>query len=133
MMTGGCACGRVRYEADGEPLFAVLCHCRDCQRASGTGHVPVMGVGRAGFRVRGEPRSFTARGGSGKAAIRHFCPDCGSLLFGTPEVAADVVTIYVGSLDDPSRFAPAYAQFTRDRWAWDEPGARIAEHATTPR
>ena len=44
MMTGGCLCGQVRYEADGAPAWTAICYCRDCQRASGSGYMPVMGV-----------------------------------------------------------------------------------------
>lgn len=119
MITGGCLCGRVRYQAGGEPLFGVHCHCRDCQRASGTGHVPVMGVAKATFAVTGAPKQYANTGGSGENAVRNFCPDCGSLLFGTPEVAPDLVTIYAGSLDDPALFKPQAAQFTRWRHDWD--------------
>src|ERR1700724_2265394 len=61
MITGECLCGTVRYEAAGNPLFAVLCHCRDCQRASGTGHVPVMGMPKSSFSVRGERKTYTVR------------------------------------------------------------------------
>ena len=104
MIAGGCLCGRVRYEAQGDALFGVLCHCRDCQRVSGTGHVPVMGVRKSTFRVTGETKTYGVLGGSQKQAIRHFCPNCGSLLFGTPEVVPDIVTLYVGSLDDPNAF-----------------------------
>ena len=118
-ITGGCLCGRVRYVAKGAPLFGVHCYCRDCQRASGTGHVPVMGVVREGFTVTGEPKAFEKPGGSGETTIRHFCPDCGSLLFGTPQAAPGMVTIYAGSLDDPSRFQPGAAQFTSWRYDWD--------------
>lgn len=133
MITGGCLCGRVRYEAQGAALFGVLCHCRDCQRASGTGHVPVMGIPKATFRVTGETKSYGALGGSRKQAIRHFCPNCGSLLFGTPEIVPDIVTIYVGSMDDPNEFSPEYSQFTRDRPDWDRTEVRIPEHETVPR
>lgn len=132
MITGGCLCGAVRYESDGIALFSVLCHCRDCQRSSGSGHVPVMGVSRSGFRVSGQTRSYAAAGGSGLKAIRHFCPVCGSLLYGTPEVVPDMVSIYVGSLDDPSLFAPECALFTRDRWRWDTAGTALRGHATLP-
>jgi len=54
MMTGGCLCGAVRYEAQGKALWAVHCHCRDCQRASGTGHVPSMGMPKSLFKVTGK-------------------------------------------------------------------------------
>jgi hypothetical protein len=132
MIEGGCLCGRVRYKITAEPLFALHCHCRDCQRASGTGHVPIMGVPKTSFAVTGGPKSYSAAGGSGMKAIRNFCPDCGSLMFGTPEAAADLVTIYMGSLDDPSIRAPTYAQFTRDRVGWDAISGGLPEFHTAP-
>lgn len=132
MITGGCLCGAVRYESDGIALFGVLCHCRDCQRSSGSGHVPVMGVSKATFRVTGETRSYAAVGGSHLKAIRHFCPNCGSLLFGTPEIIPDMVSIYVGSLDDPRVFHPECAIFTRDRCSWDTSGAQLPTYETKP-
>jgi len=132
MIAGGCLCGRVRYEAQGDALFGVLCHCRDCQRVSGTGHVPVMGVRKSTFRVTGETKTNGVLGGSQKQAIRHFCPNCGSLLFGTPEVVPDIVTLYVGSLDDPNAFNPQYRQFTRDRPDWDKMDAHLPEYETVP-
>src|SRR5215831_11286189 len=99
MIFGGCRCGRVRYESDGKALFSVICHCRECQRASGSFGLPVMGVSEATFKVTGEPKVYNCTGGSGQPALRFFCPDCGSLLFGQPKVVPNVVTIYVGSLD----------------------------------
>jgi hypothetical protein len=128
--TGGCLCGAVRYESSGQPIAQLVCHCRDCQRASGTAGVPIMVVPKTGFRVTGETKQFAVDGSSGRAAIRNFCARCGSLLFGTPEVAPQIVTIYVGTLDDSSMFAPRFAQFARTKPAWS--GATIAEHHTMP-
>jgi hypothetical protein len=73
MIEGGCLCGAVRYQADGEPLFAVHCHCRDCQRASGTGHVPVLGMRRESFSYTGNTSSYATMGMSKGKAVRHFC------------------------------------------------------------
>lgn len=126
-ITGGCLCGQVRYEATAPILFGALCYCEDCQRASGTGHVPTMGVLKEGFSTTGEPKSFSSPGGSGHMAVRNFCPDCGSLLFGTPDVAPEMVTIYVGSLDKPDLFEAQIAQFVRSRSAWDSSGAALLE------
>ncbi len=132
MITGGCSCGAVQYEADGNPLYAVLCHCRDCQRASGTGHVPVMGVQKSSFKVRGQTSSFTVRGTSGSNSVRHFCPRCGSLLFGTPEIAPHAVSIYVGSLDEPSLFKPEAILFTQYRHTWDKTEGTLPEFERMP-
>jgi hypothetical protein len=92
----------------------------------------VMGVPKATFRVTGEPARYVSRGGSQQDAIRNFCPDCGSLLFGTPQVIPDTVTIYVGSLDDPNVFKPQLAMFARDRPVWGRIDAHIPEFATVP-
>lgn len=132
IIAGGCLCGAVRYEAELAPQFAVLCHCRDCQRISGSGHVPVMGVPKSSFIVRGATKAYAARGGSGRAAVRHFCHVCGSLLFGTAEIVPDIVSIYVGSLDDPSVFQPDTVLFARDRHAWDVTFGSFAEYETMP-
>ncbi|HVN90672.1 MAG TPA: GFA family protein [Candidatus Binataceae bacterium] len=132
MLTGGCLCGAVRYEVEGTPLFAVLCHCRDCQRVSGTGHVPVMGMPRSSLKISGATKAFSSRGSSGLPSVRHFCPNCGSLLFGMPESVPDSVSIYVGSLDDPSAFQPAAVIFRRDRHAWDIGAAALDEFDTLP-
>ncbi|HUA80155.1 MAG TPA: GFA family protein [Dyella sp.] len=132
MITGGCLCGSVRYQSEGAALFSVICHCRDCQKSSGSGHVPVMGVSKSGFRVTGETRGYSLIGGSHLITTRHFCPACGSLLFGTPDVVPDMVSLYVGSLDDPSVFEPECALFTRDRWPWDTSGSHLPGYETKP-
>ena len=132
MRSGACSCGRVRYQSEGEILFALICHCRDCQRASGSGGVPVMGVEKSGFEIQGQTHSYAVTGGSGLRAVRHFCPECGSLLFGMPEVAPKLVTIYAGSLDDPSLFQPTVAIFVRSRPAWMVPGCIAVEYDTLP-
>lgn len=128
--SGGCLCGAVRYTSESAPIAQLICHCRACQRASGTAGVPIMAVPKSGFEVTGETRSFATEGGSGQPAIRNFCPRCGSLLFGTPEVAPHMITIYVGSLDDPGAFTPEFAQFARSKPAWC--GSAVVEHETMP-
>lgn len=116
--TGGCLCGAVRYEARGEPLYAGLCFCRDCQRASGSGFVPFMGFPASAFRVTGETRRFVCASARGGEAVRNACPRCSSLIFGGI-VGQDVQhTVYAGTLDDPSSFRPAIGIFDRDRPAW---------------
>lgn len=132
MFTGRCLCGAVRYESPGPALFSAVCHCRDCQRASGSGGVPVLGVPKASFACSGPVKESRIRGGSGLAAVRNFCSECGSLLFGTPEAAPEMVTIYAGSLDDPACFAPAEALFASQRPPWARLAAHLVEHATLP-
>lgn len=130
MLAGHCLCGAAQYQSPGPALFSVVCHCRDCQRASASGGVPVLGVPRASFTHSGPIKQSRVRGGSGQPAVRNFCSECGSLLFGTPESAPDLVTIYAGSLEDPASFSPTDALFTSQRPPWAKLAAELAEHTT---
>lgn len=116
--TGGCLCGALRYEADGEPLFAGHCYCSDCRRASGSGFIPFMGFSSSAVRFSGETRKFVSKSARGSDAVRNSCPICSSLVFGGEIGKTDSFTIYAGSLDDPSSFRPTIAIFARGRPPW---------------
>ena len=116
--SGGCLCGAVRYEAQGEPLYAGHCYCEDCRKASGSGFIPFMGFARESVRFSGEPRQFTCKAANGNDAVRNFCGVCGGLVFGGTVGKDRQFTIYAGSLDDPTAFRPRVAIFTRNRPAW---------------
>ena len=119
-LIGGCACGAIRYESTGEPLFSINCHCRDCQRETGGAYAPIVGVPTAGFRLlQGTPRYFAVTADSGSKTRRAFCAECGSPLFGRPESRTDMVTIRVGSLDQPGGFRPTQDIFTARAQPWD--------------
>ena len=125
--TGGCLCGALRYEAEGEPIYAGHCYCSDCRKASGSGFIPFMGFASDAVRFSGQTRRFISKAASGSDAVRNSCPVCCSLVFGGEIGKAKVFTIYAGSLDDPAPFRPAVAIFTRDRptWAVIPPGLSI--------
>ena len=101
--TGGCLCGAVRYESAGEPLFSLLCHCRDCQHQSGSAFIAAMRVRAAGFRItKGEPKLFVSASDAGNAVTRAFCPECGCPLFIRVSARPDLVATCVGTFGDPS-------------------------------
>jgi len=132
MFIGQCLCGAVQYKSAGPALFSVVCHCRDCQRASGTGGVPVLGVPKTSFSHSGPVKQSRVVGGSGLPAVRNFCSECGSLLFGTPESAPEMVTIYAGSLNEASSFVPTDAIFVNRRPSWATLALPLTEHAALP-
>jgi hypothetical protein len=129
--SGGCLCGALRYEAAGEPLAAGHCYCADCRKASGSGFVPFLGFPAGAVRFSGPSRSFSSKAANGNDATRNFCPTCSGLVFGGVIGESGSFTIYAGSLDDPTRFHPTTAIFTRGRpgWAVIPPGLRIFERA----
>jgi hypothetical protein len=132
IITGGCLCGQVRYEARGEPTFAGQCYCADCRKASGSAFVPFMGFAAAAVTFTGQTRTFASRSFRGGEAARNFCPVCGGLVFGGIVGRDTSHTIYAGSLDDPSRFKPQVAIFARDCPDWATIPAGLAVFETMP-
>ena len=100
-MTGGCACGKVRYMVRIEDDDAYLCHCRMCQRATGGVSIAFKNVKKADVIWASEPDWYR----SSPIAQRPYCASCGTPLgFAFPDSANMDLT--VGSFDDPSRFRP---------------------------
>src|SRR6185503_3224450 len=100
--TGGCLCGRVRYECSAEPIFMGNCHCRDCQRSSGGAYEPDIGLPAGALKITGGVKYYEAKAASGNMLSRGFCPECGASLFGKTTGAPDLAMITAGSLDDPT-------------------------------
>ena len=102
-LTGGCYCGAIRYEAEGEPVLKAQCHCRECQYISGGGPNYFMLVPHAGFSfTKWSPRRF-ARDDLANPVTREFCETCGTHLCTLIEGQENLV-LKVVTLDDPSIF-----------------------------
>ncbi len=102
-MTGGCACGRIRYAAEVDSDDAYLCHCRMCQRATGSVSIAFKTLPKANVHWDAPPDFYA----SSPIARRPFCSACGtSLGFEYPE--SEKMDLTVGSFDDPWRFVPKH-------------------------
>jgi len=112
---GGCYCGELRYQAEGDPALQVQCFCRECQHVTGGDSALLMGMPEAGFSyTQGTPRAYQ-RSDLEAPVIREFCPNCGTHLSSKAPGMAGVVLIKVESLDDLSAFrGPQVAIFTCD-------------------
>jgi hypothetical protein len=101
-MTGGCQCGRVRYEVQLENFDAYWCHCHMCQKATGGIAAAFVEVLDAQIRWLGEPDWYQ----SSPVAQRPFCSHCGTPLGFRWVDGQGKGDLTVGSFDDPSRFRP---------------------------
>jgi len=119
LYTGGCACGKVRYELAAEPIRGFQCQCRDCQRDTGSGHSSVMVFPRAALSVSGDVSEILRTADSGADKLKGFCTACGSPLYNKPVTKPDMLGVYVGTLDDPSAFKPELVMFASRGHAWD--------------
>jgi hypothetical protein len=118
-LTGRCYCGDIRYEANGDAVLKVQCHCRECQYLSGGGPNFTFGMPVEGFAyTQGTPAQFT-RTDIDNAVTREFCPRCGTQILTRVPVLPQLVLLKVGTLDNPADFgAPEMAVFTIDQQAF---------------
>lgn len=104
MQKGGCQCGEIRYESEGQPIALYICHCKECQKQSASAFGISLDVNRAYFRItQGKPKYWFRTSDSGRKLKCAFCPTCGSRLWHEYESGAHSETISIkgGSLDQP--------------------------------
>jgi hypothetical protein len=131
--TGGCACGRVRYEINDAPMFSNACQCRHCQQRSGSGHGSYMTfASRKGVTVTGVATHWELAGDSGNMKSHAFCPVCGTPVYLTFAAMPDFFTIHAGSLDDPSRYQPQAATYHARALSWDHLDPALPKFETMP-
>jgi hypothetical protein len=129
--TGGCLCGAVRYECSAAPIAMGNCHCRDCQRATGTAYASGLLVPQSAVTITGEVKYYEVIGDSGNIVGRGFCPNCGSRLFSKPPIP-EFMGIMAGSLDDPSWFRPTMDIYTASAQPWDYMNPDLPKIAKMP-
>jgi hypothetical protein len=103
-MSGGCACGRIRYTATVEPDEAYLCHCRMCQRSTGSVSIAFVNAKLDAMSWEREPDWYE----SSPIARRPFCSQCGTSLGFRFKEGSDKMDLTVASFDDPSGFKPKH-------------------------
>lgn len=107
--TGGCLCGRIRFEVVGRPDRVGICHCLDCRKHHGALFYAAAIFPKDAVRITGEARDY---------AGRYFCPGCGSSVFAR---SGDEIEVHLGALDEPDQFTPTYEVWTSRREAWLPP------------
>jgi len=118
-MPGGCLCGAIRYRINPPLLFVSQCCCKDCQKATGTGHTTILGIHRSQLELEGTPATYTNPGDPGGSVTRHFCGACGGRLYTSGDAPGEHIMVQAGSLDDPSGISPESVIYVKDAQPWD--------------
>jgi hypothetical protein len=119
ILEGGCACGAVRYRLNAEPMFVHCCHCRDCQRQSGTGfNLNALIEADQVEMLSGETDPFAMPTASGRPHEIHRCRQCRSALWSIYGGRTALRFMRVGTLDDPAAVQPDVHIFTRSKLPW---------------
>jgi hypothetical protein len=127
---GGCHCGGVRYEIDGEAITHALCHCTDCRRHAGAPMVGWAMFPEAAVRVtRGTPRVYH----SSAHGRRRFCPDCGTgLFYANAELLPGIVDVQSATFDDPAAVPARVHIQTAERIDWMRDAHALPAHERYP-
>src|SRR3954454_21581480 len=99
-MTGGCACGRIRYSVTIADDDAYLCHCRMCQKSTGSISIAFKNVKQADVTWAHEPDWYI----SSPIAVRPYCRECGTSFGFKSKEGTKTMDLTVATFDDPSRF-----------------------------
>ena len=117
---GGCLCGSLRFEVSGEPLRALVCNCRMCQRATGSAFSSDLVFPKENVVFTGEPHgTYEYRSPEHGRTLRFdFCKHCGTKVGLTLERYPSVQLVYAGTFDSPPSIRPAAQMFLRTQVPW---------------
>jgi hypothetical protein len=118
---GGCACGNLRYRLSSAPMFVNCCHCRDCQRQTGSAFVinAVIEIDRITL-LSGEPQPVAVPTESGRPHDIYRCDVCHTAVWSDYGRRPQLRFVRVGTLDNPAALPPNAHIFTRSRLPWVE-------------
>ena len=117
---GGCTCRRVRYRMTSRPMFVHCCHCRWCQRETGTAFAlnAMIEADRVEL-LSGEVELVDTPSASGKGQRIWRCPTCHVAIWSNYAGAGDGIRFMrVGTLDEPDRLPPDIHIFTMSKLPW---------------
>lgn len=118
-LEGGCACGTVRYRLTSPPLFVHCCHCRDCQRQTGSAFVinALIETDRV-MLSSGNPESVAVPTPSGRPQEIYRCPSCKVAVWSVYGGVQKLRFVRVGTLDDPAALTPDVHIYVRSKLPW---------------
>lgn len=120
-LVGGCACGHVRYRMVGAPMVVHGCHCRYCQRISGSAFAvnAMIEADRVSVIGDGAPEVVQTASALPAGQKLHRCPTCRVALWSNHSLLGDaIVFVYAGTLDEAERLSPDLHCFTATKHPW---------------
>ena len=117
---GACFCGAIRIEAEVDPERVTICHCTDCQTATGTAFRVSIPAPGATVKITGEPAIYVKTSESGNKRAQGFCAKCGSPIYSTSpgDGPKDAYMLRVGILRQRDQLIPKQQIWYRSARSW---------------
>jgi len=116
--TANCACGQLSLTATGEPVRVSVCHCRQCQKRTGSPFGQQARFPRGRVEIYGQRSCFERTADSGNHIAFYFCPACGSTVYYEMEADPETYGIPVGGFADSTFPAPWVSVYEAYKHAW---------------
>jgi hypothetical protein len=118
-LTGRCACGEIQFECRSLPLVMFKCHCRDCQRATGSAYAPNVWFNVTDVSISSETRSYDVVSDAGNSVKHDFCGDCGSPIGMRTDHYPELRGFRAATFDDMTLLQPAANIFMKNSPPWE--------------
>ncbi len=116
--TGSCQCGQVQLVVSGEALVTYACHCRDCQKRTGSAFSMGLVMLAEQVALKGECTPWTRTSDDGHTNTRHSCSQCGNIIYGDSSATPGLWKLQAGLLDDTSALCPDVHIWTCRKQGW---------------
>jgi len=131
--SGQCQCGDISLTFDKSKIISIHhCHCKDCQRATGSGKATILFIAKKYVDLKGKLKFFESKGSSGSHVRRGFCPNCGSGILSYAKEFSRIFYIKAGVLDDSSWIKVDSNFFTKSASDWSKPDKSIKSFEGNP-
>lgn len=131
-VTGSCLCGANRFEVEGEFESFFLCHCRRCQKDTGSAHAANLFSSTAKLNWLAKSAAISSYTLPDTRHTRNFCSSCGSALPGE-QMDGKLLVVPAGSLDSEFAMRPTAHLFVSSKAAWDHDLETIPQMEKLPR
>lgn len=127
--TASCSCGQLSVVCEGAPLFVSACHCKACQRRTGSVFAANAAFPTSNVEISGRSSSYARAADSGRKVKFQFCPECGTTVYWGVEARPEATVVAVGAFADPGFDAPIRTVWTESKHDWVRMPEGVPEHA----
>ena len=118
MKTGCCQCGAIKYQLESEPLMTYACHCKDCQKRTGSAFSMGVIFPTESLDLSGELTAWDRISDDGNANTRYSCSQCGNVIYGASTASPQAIKLQAGTLDDTQNVKPDVHIWAESAQAW---------------
>ena len=129
---GACHCGQLKFRAEIEPDYVLICHCTDCQTLSGSAYRTVAPAKDGTFEITsGKLKMYEKIAEDGSIRIQSFCPDCGTPIYSSPpKGTSGFFGIRVGTIKQRDQLVPKNQWWVRSSQSWTQDLSRMPKTET---